>query len=171
MPLHRPNFSEDRSVTPRFIFDECFAKPAMIGLGEFLSKLPDPPELKHISDFRLNGIRDENWIPSFAKQGWITITTDGGKGGSKKGKKLPRVCHAHKMTHVILSPQLHGQPVKTKILSVASAWEQIVKLHEEPPGSRFSLRMNQAKTGILLVKIELTDTGFPVSSRRHREAP
>lgn len=157
-------------MTPRFIFDECFAKAAMIGLGELLKPFPDPPEFRHISDFQLDGIRDEIWIPSFAKDGWITITGDGGKAGSKKGPKLPRVCHAHKMTHVVLSPQLHCLPVKRKILAIASVWEQIAKLGEEPPGSRFSLRMNQSRSAIVLLKIELAEDGFPIPKQRNREA-
>ena len=140
----------------------------MIGLGSLLSAFPDPPEFKHISDFQLEGMRDEIWIPSFAKDGWILITADGGKNGTKKGAKLPKVCHAHRMTHIVLSSKLHHQSVKDKILSLAAVWNEIVKLGEEPLGSRFSLRFNHTGTSVLLVKIELADNGFPIPHRRRR---
>ena len=87
-------------------------------LNRLLDFGTDKVELKHIRDFQLNGTPDEQWIPELAaKDGWIVITADRGKQGGAT-EKLPRICAAHGVTHVILSSAVHHQKTMSKIISI-----------------------------------------------------
>jgi hypothetical protein len=105
-------------------------------------------------------------VPKLANEGWIVITADGGKGGKSKGEKLPKLCHLNKITHVILSSKIHHKPVFEKTRCLIAVWNDIIRLPEEPPGSRFSLRATASGNLVQLVKIELTGIGLPITVRQ-----
>ena len=138
----------------------------MDGLAKWLETSLNPPELKHIYDFQMSSTRDEVWVPKLANEGWIVVTADGGKGGKGKGEKLPKLCHLNKITHIILSSTLHHKPVFEKTRCLIAVWNDIVRLPEEPPGSRFSLRATMSGSSVQLVKIELAEQGYPITIRK-----
>lgn len=97
------------------------------------------PELRHILEFQQQGVWDEQWIPRVASEGWILITADRGKKGSKKGEKLPRLCVRHRITHVVLSAGIHRRKSFEKVLAILSVWYELLQLRDVPPGSRYQL--------------------------------
>ena len=146
----------------RLFFDECISKPAVDGLLRFVSLSNEQFEFRHIIDCQLQGTRDEDWLPQIAPDGWIVITADSGKGGRKKGEKLPKLCDIYQVTHIVLTPRVHHQQIFDKTRSLIQVWDDLLKVPEAPRGSRFSLRMSD-KTGrarLVLVKSPPPDVGL-----------
>lgn len=134
-----------------FLFDECIGKPVMLQLRQLVST---DSQFVHICDYYRQGIKDTDWIPRIAAEGrWVVITSDGGKG-SKKGEKLPDLCRAHSLTHVVLSSSLHQKSSREKIAVIAPLWPGIEALAFEPAGGRWQLRYRAAK-GSNLLRLEL----------------
>ncbi len=118
----------------------------------------DEVELKHIRDFQLNGIPDEQWIPEVAaKEGWVVITADRGKKGGAT-EKLPRICAQHGVTHVILSSAVHHQKTMSKIISIMSVWADLIELTTSSArGSRFSIRLKSQNGPVVIVPVSLVN--------------
>jgi len=125
-----------------------------------MQKLRDfvPPQvgLTHIIDKYTAGDKDEDWIPRLGTEGgWVVITSDAGKK-SKVGSKLPDLCFAHKVTHVIMKGQLHHRTTLEKTSLIAAAWPLIENVFSSPQGSRYFLRLRTQKgTQSLTVSVEL----------------
>lgn len=60
--------------------------------------------IAQVQVFQLDGQCDEDWIPRIAREGWVVISSDRGKGGLKRGMPLPRLCVQWRVTHVLLWP-------------------------------------------------------------------
>ena len=105
----------------------------------------EPPEFAHVCDFFKQGTPDNVWVPKIASEGrWIVISSDGAKKANKGGK-LPDLCLAYKVTHVILSPTLHKKTAGEKVSALGFIWGQIENLDKEPAGTRFKLRFKTTK--------------------------
>ena len=120
--------------------------------------VPTETDFVHICDYFKAGVQDRDWIPKIAKEGGcVLITSDGGRQ-SKKGEKLPLLCKAYGITHIVMSPKLHMSPSHVKIAAIASVWNEIQALHETEPGSRYDLRFrpgkDKAQSTFALVKYE-----------------
>jgi hypothetical protein len=103
------------------------------------------------------GIWDEVWIPKAGKEGWIIISADRGKkGGTKKGDKLPRVCRANNVTHVLMSPAVKQQKQFDQVLVLLSVWYRLLETIAAPPGTCFSLEPLERGRGILKEKVPPT---------------
>jgi hypothetical protein len=94
----------------RLLFDECLGRPAVDRLAELVAMgRGEKPEIRHVLEFAPSGTRDEDWIPALAPRGWTVITADGGRTPNRRrGEKLPRLCASHSISHVVLSPVVHG---------------------------------------------------------------
>jgi hypothetical protein len=129
----------------RIIFDENFGAPHLERLRAYIAGQPGlEADVLHTLDFQKAGVWDENWIPQKAAEGWIIISQDRAKNthGGKKGEPLPKVCVKHRVTHVLLTSSAAKQKMLAKIQLIISVWPQIVALHSEPRGSRFSLAVH-----------------------------
>ncbi len=71
--------------------------------------------------------------------GWLVITCDRGK---TSGPKLPQLCRAAGLTHILVSGTLHGKPQFEKARAVLVVWHDLVTADAESKGARFSLRYN-----------------------------
>ena len=118
-------------------------------------------DAKHIYDFQMVGIRDEVWIPQVASEERVIITADAGKGGFKNGEKLPTLCVRFGITHVVLTPAIHHRRVIDKTSVLITVIADLLKLRLEPKGSRFSLRMNNSGTPMLVKISSPSNTSAP----------
>ena len=132
--------------------------------------VPNDPEFRHVCDFFQQGTYDSVWIPQIAsEEGWIVITSDGGRNPSKGGK-LPELCREHKITHVILSPTLHNKTAADKVAALLLVWNEIELLQKVPPGSRFKLRYKHTKgvAGLRIVLEKVVETAKPRRKKKRR---
>ena len=140
----------EEKCTAKFMFDECLSEAAMEGLDKIT---PKPHIFAHVISHFKSGIHDDVWIPKLGEDGgWVVISADRGKGSSKGGK-LPELCKEHKVTHVLLSGKLHQKKSHEKISAIGLLWGEISKLHLEPPGSCFIMRMVTSKKGTMGVRL------------------
>ncbi len=140
---------------PKFLFDECsLGRPTAKALEQLLGFSPDEAEIAHVIDKYGEGATDEEWIPQAASEGWIIVTADAGKHKSK-GEKLPIVCEKFAVTHIVFSRAVNRFSSFGRQRAIIDNWEGLVKTAEAPPGSRFSIRLANPKTGrttLVLVK-------------------
>jgi hypothetical protein len=113
----------------RLLFDECLGLPAIRRLSELVAMgRGEKPEIRHVLEFAPAGTRDEDWIPKLAPEGWTVITSDGGRTPNKKrGEKPPRLRARCAVTHVLISPHVHGRPSFEKLLTILSVWYPLLE--------------------------------------------
>ncbi|MBP3954006.1 hypothetical protein J8F10_01670 [Gemmata sp. G18] len=112
-------------------------------------------------DYFSQGIKDGDWIPQLAAEGgWVVISSDGAKQ-SGRGDKLPDLCRAFGITHIVLSPSLHSKRASEKSGAIANLWTQIESaVSAAVPGTRFVLRY-KSKKGTNLVSLALVEVPRP----------
>lgn len=135
---------------PKLLFDECISRNAANHIKQFAEnydKDKNHPQIGHVLEFQREGVWDDEWIPERAKEGWILISQDRGKGGTKKGAKLPHLCTGLGMTHILLSPAVASRRTEDKILTILDVWPEILHVCNAPPGSRFILEPVHCKKG------------------------
>jgi hypothetical protein len=143
-------------VSAKLLFDECVGKPIVDHIASLLAlaRIEEKAELSHILEFQAQGVWDEVWIPKIKAEGRIIVTGDGGrKRGAGKGEKLPRLCATREVTHVILSPQVHGRRQLRKLITILSVWHELIGLAEVPAGSRYFLEPLGENTGKLVKRL------------------
>jgi PIN like domain len=123
----------------KVLFDECVGKPIMEAIARIVSTSPERPEFRHMVDYQSQGALDEEWVPKVATEGWIVITGD--RGRSCGGAKLPHLCKAYRITHVMLSARLHTMRSSAKATAILAVWEDLAKLVSEPKGCGYLLRL------------------------------
>jgi hypothetical protein len=139
------------SEKKRFLFDECIGRPVMTHLHQLVSTTA---VFFHICDYFHDGIKDPVWVPRLQKEGgWVVITTDGGKN-SKRREKLPDLCRAYRVSHLVMSKTLHTQSSFQKAAALAQMWPSIELLHDEPKGTRWNLKYKTGKGGTLILKLD-----------------
>lgn len=136
---------------PRFLFDECLSRPAVAEL----TTIKQIQSASLVDLLGRQGALDSEWIPRIAAEGrWVVITADGGKQRSRGGK-LPRICREQGVTHVIVSSKIHAMRTQEKLEILLKVWDQIERVAEAPPGTRFKLRFRPAKgSGLLRIVLE-----------------
>lgn len=133
----------------KLLFDENFGQPLVHALANLLAFYESPLQVEHLIHYvGRHGERDDVWIPLLAKEGWIVITADLGRCG---GLKLPRICAAEKVTHVLLSGSLHQRKQFEKARAILVVWPELIDAATEPKGTRFKLQLGP--THPVLVKV------------------
>jgi PIN like domain len=99
----------------KLLFDENFGRPLVSALKGLLAFSRDCPEVRHILELQTAGKKDPDWVPQLASNGWVILTCDRGKSA---GPKLPQLCRAYRITHVLISGGLHNSPQFEKARAV-----------------------------------------------------
>jgi hypothetical protein len=124
----------------KLLLDECLGPPLAKDLAQMLSWDTPPPEIKHLFQYFKSGTKDSEWIPEIAREQWIILTTD--KGKKKDNAKLPLICAAYKVTHIVMGPSLlHAKQIQ-KAGAIIALWEKIKECHEAPKGTKFRMMLD-----------------------------
>lgn len=126
----------------KLLFDEGIGRPMMEKMCDLVRITNPNVEFKHLLDFQKEGVADRIWIPQYAKDGWVLVSTDRhGKSSKGDGGNLPLLCRGHKMTHVLLGTAVHKMNQERKSVAILSVWPEIQsQAVPAPPGSRFIIR-------------------------------
>lgn len=130
----------------KLLFDENFGRPTVERLKQFLTGTEPMPTLATVVDY-LGGGKDDVWIPMLRDGDWIVITAD--RGRRSGGAKLPDLCVAYGVTHVLLSKSVHHLPQFEKARAIVAVWSELSALSSSPSGSRHVLRLNGAGHPVL----------------------
>ncbi len=146
------------STPVRILFDECVTLPILKALLVTTDLSSTSVVIEHLLDKFPVGTLDDIWIPAVAEEGPIVVTADRGSRPSKGGK-LPALCEAFRMTHVVLSGALSQWPGFAKARAILDNWEDILQTVDAPPGSRYNLtvvnaRLYRAKLNLVKKAIE-----------------
>lgn len=79
-------------------------------------------------------MRDDVWLPKLSNDQWVVVSADRAKRSG--GKKLPAICEAFGLTHVLLGPSIHALPQMMKLAAVLSVWNPLIEAAEGPAGLR-----------------------------------
>jgi hypothetical protein len=133
----------------KLLFDENFGLPLVQALKGLLAFSRELTEAQHIIEMHRSGAKDSEWVPQVATGGWIVLTADRGRSS---GAKLPQLCRAAGITHVLISGKLHNSPQFEKARAVLVVWPQLVTIASEPPGGSFSLRYSHEFHPVLVAR-------------------
>lgn len=122
----------------KLFFDNCIGPPISKAIGELLKFHSESTSVKHIRDYFIDSISDDNWIPQIAAEKWVVITAD--KAKRYGGPKLPSICKKYKVTHILISGKLHNAPQFEKARAIIYLFPQIIEAFKQPAGTRFSMR-------------------------------
>jgi hypothetical protein len=95
-------------------------------------------EIAHLLERFPPGMRDTEWIPQIAVEGWIVVSCDRGSH-SKAGEKLPQLCAEYGVSHVVMSRGMSNRTMHFRMLAVQSLWAEIVAVKDAPRGFGYSL--------------------------------
>ena len=140
----------------RVLFDECISKPAVEAMIKPLKFGDTDFEVGHVLDVFGSGAKDTDWIPKAAADKWAVVTADRGKK-SRISEKLPLLCEAYGVPHVLMAPGFSKLNMKFRILKVMELWDEIVAASLGPAGARYSLRLNSSGS------VRLVQTKVPTS--------
>lgn len=126
----------------RFFFDECLSKPVVENqITQSLRLYGSDADVAHLLSKFKSQTPDGVWVPKLANEGgWIVISTDRGKH-SKKSEKLPLICRAYGVSHVLLSGKLHSRNMYTKALAIEASWDGLLAAGLAPQGSGHLLHL------------------------------
>ncbi|HZM01689.1 MAG TPA: hypothetical protein VFC44_01585 [Candidatus Saccharimonadales bacterium] len=141
----------------KLLVDECLAPRVVEDLEKMLKWDSPPPQIRHLTEYFKRGTRDDSWIPEIANEGWVILSADRGK---KSGPKLPAICVAYHVTHILVGPSILHLKQFQRIQLIISSWNEIRKCAEAPQGSRFALRLNSKRNGAFLKQL-LVETNEP----------
>ena len=110
---------------------------------------PERTTCCHLLDFYNKGVEDRVWIEQIKANGWLPITAD--KGASGNGEKLPRVCRALGLVHIIYGPAIHRRSADLKATALAAVWLQVVRVWREQIGCGHMIRPRDYDDGFKLV--------------------
>jgi len=96
-------------------------------------------EIVHFFSKFAPGVQDAVWIPQIAREeGWIVVSADRGTH-NRQGEKLPEICSAFGVTHVMLSAALAKRNWYYKTLAFQSHWGELLATAQSPKGTGFKL--------------------------------
>ena len=159
----------------RFLFDECFIGQLNVerDLAQSLALLGVDVELAHIlSKFPL-GTEDADWIPKIAQEGWIVVSFDRGKN-SKKSEKLPLICRAFGVTHVLGSRGLQLRSAYYRIEAINSSWPLLLnEVAVAPRGTGYSLGIHTGKRHVFSFRLKKTYDPSLIddNTSKHQQTP
>jgi hypothetical protein len=135
----------NRDQPLKLLLDECVGRPIVADISRMLSWDVPAPTIHHLTNYFVPGELDPVWIPKVAAEGWIILTADRGKRGKDK---LPRICVAYKVTHILMGPSIMKLKQSQKANAIISAWEKIKDCADAPKGSRFIMSMVNGRVSL-----------------------
>jgi len=138
----------------KVLFDECVTLPVLDALLVSTGLSSTSTVIEHLLNKFPRGTPDDIWIPAIAEESPIVVTADRGARPSKGGK-LPVLCEAFGVTHVVFSGALNQRPGFAKVRAIIDNWEGIIQTSSAPPGSRFNLNIVNSqlfRTKLVLAK-------------------
>lgn len=105
------------------------------------------------------GTKDQVWIPKIAGEGWIILSSDRAKRSG--GPKLPMICSAYRVTHLLLSTALHEKKQFEKAIIILKMWDEIEKLKDAPAGSRHHLLIRNRRMVVAPFVRKTNHTQYP----------
>jgi hypothetical protein len=110
-----------------------------VAVGGLAEPLRANAEIVHFFSKFAPGVQDAVWIPQIAREeGWIVVSADRGKH-SRQGAKLPQICSAFGVTHVMLTAALAKRNWYYKSLAFESHWAELLAMAQCPKGTGFKL--------------------------------
>ena len=140
----------------KLLLDECLGRPLVADINKMLSWDRPPPTIHHLTNYFVPGETDPVWIPKVAAEGWIILTGDRGKKGKDK---LPSICLAYKVTHILMGTSVMKLKQYQKANAIISVWEKIKECGSAPKGSRFIMSCINGR--VVLKQIILPTTASP----------
>lgn len=133
----------------RVLFDENFGRPIVSDFRQLVRWDKRVASIAHLFDFMPAGTADEQWLPMAADKGFLIVSSDVGRG--QRGSRLPEICAALGVTHVLISGKLHAQRQFEKMRAILVVWPDLLLVAQEHTGQRFLLQKGQ-KNPVLLRK-------------------
>lgn len=158
------------SGKPKILIDECLSNPAIQAIAPLLELGSVDVEIQHQLNVYGLGADDTIWIPQAAKDGWTIVTSDRGTHSRVKSK-LPLLCQAYGVTHILLSPGLEKRRMAYKATVFATHIQEIVAATKGSKGCRYSLQLTGAgATRLVLVKNPTPEDVAKVQKKLQLEA-
>jgi hypothetical protein len=120
----------------KLLLDECLGRPIVEDINRMLSWDVPKPTIRHLTNYFVPGELDPVWIPQVAAEGWMILTADRGRKGKDK---LPAICIAYKVTHILMGPSMMKLKQSQKANAIISLWGKIKECAHAPKGSRFMM--------------------------------
>jgi hypothetical protein len=127
----------------KLLLDECLGRPLVVDINKMLSWDTPIPTIHHLTNYFKPGELDPDWIPKVASEGWIILTADRGRKGKDK---LPSICLAYKVTHILMGSSVMKMKQYQKANAIISIWEKIKECNRVPRGSRFIMSSINGRT-------------------------
>jgi hypothetical protein len=148
----------------KLYFDECCSRKLAKEIKDrFLGDHSDL-ETTHVLDFYDRATAESTWLqPLNEDRAWIAITNDHGRNSKKE--KFHTVCKTLGITYVVLTPALISAGYKEHYNALCAVWDDLLKLHTLPPGSRVSLGFDDSKTDVrtYVLRMGQKKVRFPTS--------
>ena len=124
---------------PKFLFDECLGRPLTETMRKLIGFHRHQVGVMHLFDRFEAGTRDEIWVPKIAPEGWIVVSVDRGRS---PGPKLPLLCSALGVSHILFAPSAAALPQFEKARAFLRVWRDAVNLAQAPAGTRALLKIH-----------------------------
>ena len=133
----------------RFLFDECISRPVVEAqVAQSLALYGAQATVAHFLSKYPCGVKDPAWIPEIAQEGgWVIVSMDRGKH-SKKSERLPVICRAFRVTHVMLSSGLEKRSMYYRATAIEACWSDLIAAADAPPGAGYVLSMRHGPSAI-----------------------
>jgi hypothetical protein len=133
----------------RFLFDECISRPIVEAqVAQSIALYGADATVAHFLSRYPCGVKDPIWIPEIAKEGgWVIVSMDRGTH-SKKSERLPIICRAFRVTHVMLSRGLEKRTMFYRATAIEACWPDLIAAAQEPPGTGYVLSMHHARSTV-----------------------
>lgn len=142
-------------------FDSTFGHPWVTTLVNlFLMRKETQPLLKHIFQISGEGEEDDEWTKKLDEGDCIVISGDQGHDNPR----LPEILKQKKVTHIILSSNVHHSTKFERARAIICVWPQILKAFNAPLGSRYQLQQTSKKDGYTLI---LKDSNDPAEEKNN----
>lgn len=131
----------------KIFFDACVSPKFARDLVPFLERAGIHfEECIHHHDRYAEGTTDSEWLKELDDGEWLVVTADAGKRCG--GDKLPKICNALGITHIVFSSYIHNMKMTEKWKAFSAVAHNIPLLHQLPKGSQVKLMIEKRKGGV-----------------------
>jgi hypothetical protein len=130
----------------KLYFDACCSKTLPPELLAFFR--PNYPTLQtaHVLDHHKQDTGDSDWLSPLRDKSWIPITSD--RGEDRKKERLPVICMAWGITHVVITATLIRKGPTAQKQAIVAVWSELFHLDRYVPGTQVVLgEAGASKTG------------------------